>query len=164
AAPRLKQPGGFLRASWLRFALTLLLSVGSIVLGERKPADAQERKQRVLMLYPYNNLFLASVVAGEAARKRLTERAANTLELYTDFLDLSRFAEQPHEARTVRYLADKYRDRKPDLVLALGAQALEFVLKGRQELGFTAPVVFCCTSRARLAGFNAPSDVTGIVL
>src|SRR6187402_673185 len=91
AAPRLKQPGGFLRASWLRFALTLLLSVGSIVLGERKPADAQERKQRVLMLYPYNNLFLASVVAGEAARKRFTERAGNSLELYTDFLDLSRF-------------------------------------------------------------------------
>ena len=67
------------------------------------------------MLYPYNNLFLASVVAGEAARKRFTERAGNTLELYTDFLDLSRFAEQPHEVRTVRYLADKYRDRKPDI-------------------------------------------------
>jgi signal transduction histidine kinase len=164
ADPRLKQPDGFLRTSWLRFAFTLLLSIGSLVLCERKPVDAQERKHRVLMLYPYNNLFLASVVAGEAARKRLTERAANALELYTDFLDLSRFAEQPHEVRTISYLADKYRDRKPDIVMALGAQALEFVLKGRQELGFTAPMIFCCTSRARLAGFNPPSDITGIVL
>jgi signal transduction histidine kinase len=160
----LKQPGGFLRTSWVRLALTLLLSFGSLFLNERNRADAQERKQRVLMLYPYNNLFLASVVAGEAARKRFTERAGNTVELYTDFLDLSRFAEQPHEVRTVRYLADKYRDRKPDIVMTLGAQALEFTLKGRQELGFTAPVVFCCTSRARLSRLNPPSDVTGIVL
>ena len=155
---------GFCRRGFLRVATRLVLSIACLFSAFDMVVNAQERKQRVLMLYPYNNLFLASVVAGEAARKRFTERAGNTLELYTDFLDLSRFAEQPHEARTVRYLADKYRDRKPDLVMALGAQALEFVLKGRQELGFTAPVVFCCTSRARLAGFNPPSDVTGIVL
>ena len=155
---------GFCRRGFLRVATRLVLSIACLFSAFDMVVNAQERKQRVLMLYPYNNLFLASVVAGEAARKRFTERAGNSLELYTDFLDLSRFAEQPHEVRTVRYLADKYRDRKPDLVLALGAQALEFVLKGRQELGFTAPVVFCCTSRARLAGFNPPSDVTGIVL
>jgi len=112
----------------------IFTSLGSLVLCEIKPAGAQERKQRVLMLYPYNNLFLASIVAGEAARKRLTERAGDALELYTDFLDLSRFAQQPHEVRTTSYLAEKYHDRKPDLVMALGAQALEFVLKNRQKL------------------------------
>jgi signal transduction histidine kinase/ABC-type uncharacterized transport system substrate-binding protein len=127
------------------------------------PALAQDKVQRVLMLYPYNNLFPLSVITGEAARKRLVDRSPVSLELYTDFLDLGRFSGEAHETRTARYLVDKYRDRKPDVVMALGPQSLRFVIKHRADLSFDVPVVFCCTSRTRLAALNPPADVTGIV-
>jgi signal transduction histidine kinase len=115
------------------------------------------------MLYPYSNLFPVSVVTGEAARKRLTERSRESLELYTEFLDLGRFSGEDYETLTAQYLVRKYRDRKPDLVMVLGPQALRFVITKRADLGFDGPVVFCCTSRARLVALNPPGDVTGII-
>ena len=76
------------------------------------------------------------------------------LELYTDFLDLGRFSGQEYERRTASYLADKYRGRKPEVVIALGPQALRFVSRNLSDLNFGAPLVFCCTSRSRLAALD----------
>ena len=145
----------------LRFTLAvsaLLLCFGSLF---DDAARGQEPARRVLMLYPYNNLFPVSVITGEAARKRLIDHSREPLELYTDFLDLGRFSGETHETRTARYLADKYRDRKPDVVIALGPQSLRFVVKNWPDLA--VPIVFCCTSRTRLTALNPPGNVTGII-
>ena len=145
-------------------ALALLLAFGPLMFWPRVgAARAQEKVRRVLMLYPYSNLFPISVITGEAATKRLIERSEKPLELYSDFLDLGRFSGEAYEARTVRYLIDKYRDRKPDLVMALGPQSLRFILQYQADLGFDAPIVFCCTSGARLAALKPPGNVTGII-
>src|SRR5215208_6896521 len=103
-------------------AMVFALGALSWIAGDSAPA--QEKVRRVLMLYPYNNLYPFSVITGEAARKRLSARAQFPLEFYTDFLDLGRFSGEAHEARTASYLADKYRDRKADVVVALGPQSL----------------------------------------
>jgi signal transduction histidine kinase len=144
-------------------ALALLLACGPLILGRGDTARAEEKTQRVLMLYPYNNLFPVSVITGEAARKRLTERSRGSIELYTDFLDLGRFSGEAYETLTARYLVDKYRDRKPDVVMALGPQALHFLIKNRVDFGFDVPMVFCCTSSARLATLTPPGNVTGVI-
>ena len=126
-------------------------------------SNAQAKVRRVLSLYPYSNLFPVSVITGEAARNRMNKRSQETLEHYSDFLDIGRFSGEAHEKRTASYLADKYRDRKPDVVLVLGPQSLRFTLKYQAELGFDVPIIFCCTSRARLAAFKPTDNVTGII-
>ena len=143
----------FALASWLAFA----------ALSGADAVRAQDNPRRVLMLYPYNNLFPVSVITGEAARKRMNERSRQPLEFYSDFLDLGRFSGDAHETRTARYLIDKYQDRKPDVVMALGPRSLQFIVQHQAALGFDAPVVFCCTSRTRLAAFNPPNNVTGVI-
>jgi signal transduction histidine kinase len=115
------------------------------------------------MLYPYSNLFPVSMIVGEAARRELSARSREHLDIYSDFLDLGRFFDEAYATRTARYLAEKYRDRKPDVVIALGPQSLKFVLTHRAELVFDVPVVFCCTSRARLDDLKPPSNVTGVI-
>jgi hypothetical protein len=104
-----------------------------------------------------------SVITGEAARNRMNKRSQETLEHYSDFLDIGRFSGEAYEKRTASYLVDKYRDRKPDVVLVLGPQSLRFTLKYQAELGFDVPIIFCCTSRARLAAFKPTDNVTGII-
>jgi signal transduction histidine kinase/ABC-type uncharacterized transport system substrate-binding protein len=155
---------GFNRRSNLTlFVLAPLLAFGASVWVNGDVARADEKARRVLMLYPYSNLFPISAIAGEAARKRMSERSRQPLEFYSDFLDLGRFFGEAHEIRTARYLIDKYRDRKPDIVIALGPQALRFTVQHQADLGFNGPIIFCCTSRARLAAFNPPNNVTGII-
>jgi len=125
--------------------------------------QAQEKPRRVLILYPYNNLFPVSVITGDAARKAMIERSREPLEFYSDFLDLGRFSGAEYEERMERYLIDKYRDRKPDVILALGPRVLQFTIPRQNDLGFNVPVVFCCTSENRLSALNPPDNVTGIL-
>jgi signal transduction histidine kinase len=140
-----------------------LLALGLLFCAGSEVAHAQAKVRRVLSLYPYSNLFPASVIVGEAARKRMNERSRETLEHYSDFLDLGRFAGEPHEGLTASYLADKYRDRKPDVILVQSPQSLRFALEHQARLGFNVPIVFCCTPRARLAALRPTDNVTGII-
>jgi len=140
----------------------LLLALAFAAAGYGRAAD-QVTPRRVLMLYPYNNLYPVSVTTGEAARKRMTEQSREPLELYSDFLDLGRFSGPDYEKRTAQYLAEKYRERRPEVVLALGPEALRFVNENRSDLGFDNPIVFCCTSRTRLAALGELNDVTGVI-
>ena len=81
-----------IRPGFTLVVLAVLLALGPLSWIGSDPALAQDKVQRVLMLYPYNNLFPLSVITGEAARKRLIDRSPVPLELYTDFLDLGRFS------------------------------------------------------------------------
>ena len=139
--------------TWCSVALLILATIDATAADPR----------RVLLLYPYNNLFPVSVTVGEAVRKRLVERSPSSLELYTDFLDLGRFSGQEHENLTARYLIQKYQDRRPDVVVTLGPQSLRFVVNNQFDLGFDVPIIFCCTSRSRLAVMNSQRNVTGII-
>jgi signal transduction histidine kinase len=140
--------------------LTALMCLGPL---SRDVAPAQDKPRRVLVLYPYNTVVPANVVAGEAAKRRLTERSHQPIELYTEFLDFDRFAGDQYEARAARYLFEKYQDRKPEVMLAMGPQSLRFAVQNEKVLGFEGPMIFCCTSRARLSAVGPPANVTGII-
>ena len=143
------------------FALTAWLPFEALSgFGE---ARAQQNPPRVLVLYPYNTAVPANVLAGETAKKRLNERSQKALDFYTEFLDFARFAGAQHELRTAQHLAEKYHDQKPAVVMAMGPQALRFVTQNKDTLGFGVPIVFCCTSRTRLAALKPDANVTGII-
>ena len=126
-------------------------------------ARAQEKSRRVLILYPYNTSVPANIVAGEAAKKRLTERSREPIEFFNEFLDFGRFVGELHEARMAQYLFDKYQDTKPEVVLAMGPQSLRFAVHNEKVLGFGSPIVFCCTSRTRFSALGTPANLTGII-
>jgi signal transduction histidine kinase len=140
--------------------LTALMWLGGV---SADIAQAQEKLRRVLVLYPYNTVVPANVVAGEAAKRRLIERSHEPIEFYTEFLDFDRFSGAQYEARAARYLFEKYQERKPELVLAMGPQSLRFAVHNGKALGFEGPMVFCCTSRARLSFIAPTANVTGII-
>src|SRR5262245_22474707 len=133
------------------FAFVVFASVISFgASSTTEVVHAQSGTRRVLVLHTHTTQVPASVIAGESAKKRLTERAQGQVELYTEFLDFERFASDLQEARMIRHLAEKYHDRKPEVILAIGPSSLRFVVQNRSKLGFEAPIVFCLTSRARL--------------
>ena len=130
-------------------------------LGE---AHAQQNPQRVLVLYPYNTSVPANVLAGETAKKRLMERSQKALEFYTEFLDFGRFAGAQHELRMAQHLAEKYRDQKPAVVLAMGPQALRFVNQNKRKLWASRlPSFFAAPHAPDLPPLKPDTNVTGII-
>jgi PAS domain-containing protein len=141
-------------------AITLLIAVTTIDIAA--PVSAQERQQRVLMLYPDSSV--PSVVAvSRGAQKKLAERSKLGIRTFDESLDLSRFSSAAHKQRTIRHLAEKYAETKLDVVVAIGPDSLRIAIDNRDVLAPGVPIVFCCVSPATLSAIELPTDVTGIV-
>jgi signal transduction histidine kinase len=149
-----------------RFA-TLLWSVAFLFAqdcGCIQPAHGQQRQLRMLVLYPDSNAIPAAAQVGEGIHKRLIERFPRpAIQMFNEFLEFSRFPDEAHRARVLRNLGEKYADRRPDVLVAVGSDALRTAIEIRSLLATTAPIVFCCASPATLATVERPADVTGIV-
>jgi len=137
------------------FLLVVLLDSGSAT------AAIVGRSPRVLILYPFDERLPATSIAGESARARLIGETAGKIDLFSEFLDLSRFPHQIHIDRMARYLAEKYTDQRPDVVIAMGAEAARFIVDYRDTIAPGATIV--------VGGFNhesgkmlaLPADVVG---
>jgi PAS domain S-box-containing protein len=124
--------------------------------------DAQEPSRRVLLLYPYDSVSPATLTAGTAIRKRLLEQSSPQIDIQSDFLDLARFPTETDQLRSAHYLAEKYADNPPDIIMPLSPEAQRFALKYRGIIAPNVPIVFCCVTPEIAAATDRPSDVTGI--
>ncbi len=143
-------------------AVFFLVLLFAIFLSEKVAlAEIVNRSPRVLILYPYDERIPATAIAGEAARNRLLEATSGKIDLFSEFLDLARFPEDAHIDRMARYLAQKYADRRPDVVIAISDEAAGFIVANRKTIAPDAKIIFCGFNRAVASKMNLPGDVVG---
>jgi PAS domain S-box-containing protein len=142
------------------FLRKLVLGVVVSILGGC-PVNAQESPRRVLLLYPYDNERPFSQSAGNAIRKRLTEKSTSKIDIFTDYLDIDRFVAPTDEVRAARYLADKHARVPPEIIMPLGTEAYRFAIKYREMFAPNIPIVFCCVTPDLATAKDRPRDVTG---
>ena len=124
-------------------------------------SDSASRVPRVLLLYPYDERLPATNIAGEAVRKYLIGETSGKVDLFSEFLDLSRFPEKRHVARMAEYLSEKYAVRNPDVIVALGPESLTFIVANRTAIAPSAKIVFAGVDSETLRGLEVPADVVG---
>ena len=139
---------------WLLFFVALASTAEARAIVDRVP--------RVLILYPYDERIAATTVAGEAVRARLLEVTGGKIDLFSEFLDLSRFPEDRHIDQMARFLSTKYADRRPDVVIALGEQSTKFIVTHRESLAKDARIIAAGFNRSTARRMNLPSDVIGV--
>ena len=96
-------------------------------------AIAANPLRRVLVVYSDERLLPANVIVDEAIRSTFATETTNRIEFYSEFLDVTRFPGEAQQERERDFLRDRYRERPPDLVIAGGGPALDFLLKYRGE-------------------------------
>jgi signal transduction histidine kinase len=119
------------------------------------------RVPRVLILYPYDERIAATTAAGEAVRARLLEATGGKIDIFSEFLDLSRFPEMTHIEQMARYLTGKYTDRRPDVVIALGEESASFIVTNRNTIAPGARIVVAGFSSSTAQKMSLPNDVVG---
>ncbi|QKK20419.1 sensor histidine kinase [Rhizobium indicum] len=119
------------------------------------------RVPRVLVLYPYDERIAATTAAGEALRSRLLEATNGKIDLFSEFLDLSRFPEGEHVARMARYLGEKYAARRPDVVVAFGRESASFIVANHGTIAPGAKIVAAGFGTATAEKIALPDDVIG---
>ena len=141
------------------FLAVFLLAI--ILDGGFATAEIVGRSPRVLILYPYDERLPATSIAGESARKRLQEATSGKIDLFSEFLDLSRFPDDVHIDRMARYMAEKYSDHRPDVVMALGEPSTRFIVENREAIAPDAKIVFAGFDRESASKLNLPADIVG---
>ena len=141
----------------------LILCLTALLAPVRLPA-AEMRARSILVLdqSEARGPFYYQVFSG--LRSVLTANAQTHTTLYSENLDLSRFGGPAYEESLRRHFKEKYRDRSIGVVVAIGAAALELVLRWREELWPGVPVVFELVDETDLARLSLPLDVTGSIV
>jgi signal transduction histidine kinase len=141
--------------------------VASIIAGllaaSGSPATAAESARNVLALYSNTRLLPANVQVDRGLRKALDDSGTRPVVLFDEFLDVPRFNGQAYFDLVVKYLREKYESQPPDLIVAVGETALDFLLRHRLELFPRVPVVHAAVSASLLPTVAPlPVDVVGV--
>jgi PAS domain S-box-containing protein len=145
----------------ISLVVRVLICLAVLMIG-RQSADAQQAPRRVLLLYPYDSVSPATLAAGTAIRKRLNEESSSKVDIHSSFLDMARFSSEADQLRSARYLAEKYADNRPEIIMPLSPEAQRFAIKYRGMFAPDVPIVFCCVTPEMAAAADRPSDATGI--
>ena len=123
-------------------AIALLLAT----LGQSHAADPEPK--RVMMLHSFGLRFRPWTDYSEALRAELSRRVS--VEFQDHSLLNARRTSDKSDAPFVEYLRSLNIDQAPDLIIAIGAPAANFVQAHRKDLFATTPMLFTLVERRRV--------------
>ncbi|MDM0019384.1 sensor histidine kinase [Variovorax saccharolyticus] len=139
--------------------LALLLAGLCISAG----AIAQVTPKDVLVLFSNNRLLPANIEVDRAMRERIASTAAQPVEIFQEFLDRPLFSGEAFDRNLATYLREKYADRPPRAIVAIGDPALNFVLYHRPALFPGTPVVHVGIDKSYLQTLRpTPAPLLGV--
>lgn len=85
------------------------------------------------------------------------------IETHTEYMDAKRYLDEPAFRLFFEVLQHKYRTLRPDVIIALDNDALNFILKSRDELFPGVPVVFAGINDFKESTLAGQTGITGVV-
>lgn len=127
---------------------------------------AQEaRPPRVLVLFSNDRLLPANQRIDEGMRRALDPGGDQSgVGFYGEFLDAIRLGGATGEDAMDQYLRRRYREMPPDVLVALGPEALKFLVARRESLFPGTPLLFCGVSRSILDQLGRVPGMAGLPL
>jgi C4-dicarboxylate-specific signal transduction histidine kinase len=118
-----------------RAALAILLCLAAW------PAQADGERRRIYFLESLRPTQPAAIRTIEAFEKRLAEKTTERFEIFIDYLEVGRFPSEAHAERSARFLAGKYAEAPPDVLISMGRGAIPFMLKYRDVIAPRSPII-----------------------
>jgi len=138
----------------IRLAFLAGLVLPCLALAEAPP--------RVLLLFSNDRLLPANQLMEVGLRRAFEEGGEGTsMDLYAEFLDAVRFPSADQSAAMEEYLRRRHGDAPPDVWIALGAQALDFLMQRRDTLFPGTPIVVGGIGTAQIADLTDRRGLTG---
>ncbi len=150
---RLHRENRVTRVALLLLLVTLLASV----------ASAQDTPKKVLILYWESKDFVGNISFDKGFQTGLYSDPSSKWELFSEYLDTTRFPGEKQNELLHDYLREKYANQKIDVVVATPDPALNFLLKYRTDLFADSPIVFIAVERPPQGVRAAGPGLTGII-
>ncbi len=118
----------------------------------------------ILIVFDEDNDLPGLAAINHGLREALLDPSGEDLVFYNESLQFSQFRDASYEPVMQRYLAEKYGDKRLDLIVAVMEPSLDFLLRHRETLFGGVPIVFCGADAADLEGKVLPPGVTGVMM
>ena len=133
--------------------------VGATILLLVTLGTAAAKSKRVLMLHSFGRDFKPWSEYARTIRAELDRQSPWPLEITEHSLMSARSSDENPEAPFVEYLRALHAKRPLDLIVSLGAPAVAFVQRHRQQLFADTPMVFTAVEQRRVQYSNlTPND------
>src|SRR5574338_529751 len=156
--------------SYERRGRLMVLFVGPllfvVLFGMSTPATKGQDDQatkKVLVLYWETKDFVGNISFDQGFQMGLKAEPSSKWELFSEYLDSTRFPGE-HQAELLHdYLREKYANQKIDVVVATPDPALDFLLRYRNDLFVNSPIVFVAVKRPSPQVLASGAGLTGII-
>ena len=145
--------------SWGRLKLVFVLAA-CCLLAQSTDAVPVKEVRRVLILHALGFSSPASILVDEEIRAAL-DKAPYQIELYSESMQGILFSDPASQRELAQGYIRKYRDRRPDVVIAVSPRPITFMARSGEKFGPTTPVVICASSEDQLEGVKLDSRFTG---
>jgi signal transduction histidine kinase len=130
------------RGALILFAATILMSLIS-------PGSTSDHKQ-IMILHSVGREFRPWNEYARAMRAELDRQSRWQLDIQEHSLVAARSTDTQPEVRFIEYLRALYLNKPPDLIIAVGAPASNFIQRHRQQMFPSAPVLFTTLEARRV--------------
>jgi hypothetical protein len=142
----------------MRLALCVLAFLAAAAVSTRAAEPS-----RVLVLFSNDRLLPANLHLDEGIRRALDpEGNQSNVTFFGEYLDAARIPGPGHAAMMEQYLKDRYGALPPQVVIAVGPQALDFLMARRETLFQGVPLVFGGISQGSLEKFPDLHGLAGL--
>ena len=133
------------------------------------PAMAQKAKNveepfRIMILRNTSQYLPAGILQDRGMREAFAAKGTRNVELFVETMDTMWFDRSQIEPEFLSLFQKKYGSRKIDLLMAAGADALDFALRFRQLLLPGVPIVFYNVAEDALRGRLLQPGIAGVAL
>ncbi len=124
-----------------------------------RSATAESKARNVLVLFSaaHNEAEALGVLEPE-----IRERVQCDVNFYTSFIDYQRVGDQSYLQSLAETFRLEYKGARPDVVIAISIEALDFMIDYRDRIFPRVPIVFMAINASELNGRKMPPGVTGV--
>ena len=142
----------------------LAIVTACLILLLRSTVAAAEVKEvrRVLVFNDLGSISSPGFAFADQAIFAGLEKSPYQIEFYSENLETTLFSDKDSQRRFREWYVRKYRDRKPDVIIAAGRGSIKFMIDWH-EAGFpNTPVVFCGSEESMIDELKPDSHFTGV--
>ena len=141
--------------------LVLLLTAGLLLPYQAVAAQLKEVR-RVLILNVMGPLSSPGVASMDDAIVSGLQRSPYQIELYSEDLEANLFPDEASQRQFREWYIEKYRNRKPDVIIAVGREPIRFMVESHEPFFPNTPVIFCGSTEGMLGELKLDSHFTGV--
>jgi len=140
----------------------VLLLLGALLLFQAAAPAKVKGVRRVLILNVFGPLSSPGVAVMDEAIVAALQESPYQIELYSEDLEATLFPDEAVQRQFREWYIRKYRDRKPDLIIAVGLEPLRFMVASHETSFSNIPIIFCGSTEEMLGELKLDSHFTGV--